>query len=487
MFKKISCQKNDAIEATYRVAFLLGKRGKPFSDVDIIKESITEVVSCIHIKNISKYKELPLSRTKITSRQHELASNLKRQFNSTIQKKVFYSIAIDVSIDNTDSAQVLVFIRAITGDFHCFEELLCLCTIKDRTRGIDIFNAFKEKCNEAKLSFANLVSVCTDGAPAMKRVREGFIGLPKKELPHPESLIAFHCILHQQNFAAKSGTIGDTFNKVLEIVHFIRINSTCHRQFHELLINDDEIDIVDMPFYCQVRWLSRGNIFSKIFKLKQLIVSFRKKQKKHSKLLDFDFIRNAAFLCDLMSKQNELNIFLQGKSKFIYDMWSKIQAFRKKSEFLKNTLAKFELPEAEEHFPQLTKAQKEHERPNESFEEFISVLDSLIQNYNKRFKDFEKHENCLKLTFMPHLVDIPLAPADLKMELIELLEDNIIKYLFNSKNDPLEIWKNTIDSCSKNASSSCSKNAFLSSHHLLLQVNFLIYDINQNKVENSAY
>ena len=95
------------------------------------------------------------------------------------------------------------------------------------------------------------------------------------------------------------------------------------------------------------------------------------------------------------------------------------------------------MPEAKEYFLQLTKAQKEHERPNESFEEFISVLNSLIQNYNKRFKDFEKYENCLKLTFLPHLVDIPLAPANLKMELIELLEDNIMKSLFNSKNNPL--------------------------------------------------
>ena len=93
---------------------------------------------------------------------------------------MFYSIAIDECIDNTDSAQVLVFIRAITEDFHCFEEFLCLCTLKDRTRGIGIYNAFKEKCNKAKLSFANLVSVCTDGAPAMKGVREGFIGLFKK-------------------------------------------------------------------------------------------------------------------------------------------------------------------------------------------------------------------------------------------------------------------------------------------------------------------
>ena len=76
-----------------------------------------------------------------------------------------------------------------------------------------------------------------------------------------------------------------------------------------------------------------------------------------------------------MSKQNELNIFLQGKSKCFYDMWSKIQAIRKKLEFLKNTLAKFELPEAEEHFPQLTKAQKEHERPNESLRNlYLSLI-----------------------------------------------------------------------------------------------------------------
>ena len=82
---------------------MLGKKGKPFSDVDIIKKSIIEVVSCIDPKNISQYKELPLSRTTTTSRQDELASNLKQQLNSKFQKEVFYSIAIDESIDNTDN------------------------------------------------------------------------------------------------------------------------------------------------------------------------------------------------------------------------------------------------------------------------------------------------------------------------------------------------------------------------------------------------
>ena len=68
-----------------------------------------------------------------------------------------------------------------------------------------------------------------------------------------------------------------------------------------------------------------------------------------------------------------------------------------------------------------------------------------LRNLRISVLDVAKHENCLKLTFMPHLVDIPSAAANLKMKLIELSEDNIMKYVFNSKNDPHEIWKNAID------------------------------------------
>ena len=86
---------------------------------------------------------------------------------------------------------------------------------------------------------------------------------------------------------------------------------------------------------------------------------------------------------------------------------------------------------------------------------------------------------------MPHLVDIPSAPANLKMELIELLEDSIMKYLFNSKNDPHEIWKNAIDYPRLRHHAQKMLSCF--PNHLLLRVNSLIYDTNQNKVENSAY
>jgi hypothetical protein len=64
---------------------------------------------------------------------------------------------------------------------------------------------------------------------------------------------------------------------------------------------------------------------------------FYEEQNRQCELLKEDFYRNAEFLCDIMSKQNDLNISLQGETKSIYNMWQKIQAFRKKLFFFQNS------------------------------------------------------------------------------------------------------------------------------------------------------
>ena len=76
------------------------------------------------------------------------------------------------------------------------------------------------------------------------------------------------------------------------------------------------------------------------------------------------------------------------------------------------------------------------------FDEYISVLDALIEEYNERFTDFDEHIPAMKLVFEPHLVDIQQiseAPKELQMELFELSEDSILKSLFDAKKDPIEI------------------------------------------------
>ncbi|KFM74953.1 Transposon-derived Buster3 transposase-like protein, partial [Stegodyphus mimosarum] len=252
-------QNSAAVAVTYKIAHILGKRGKPFSDIEIIKECIVEAVSMLDPRNVDKYKQLPLSRRTVTDRQHELAQNVTEQLHTIIQNEdVYFSIALDESTDKTDSAQVLYFIRAITKDFQCYEELLALGTLTGRTRGADIFENFKEVCNKLQLNVSNLVSVCTDGAPSMRGKKEGFVALLKKENLNLKKFISFHCILHRQNLRAKSTILQDTLDRNIAIVNYIRVNRMRHREFRQMLSLDEETYSVDLPYYCKVRWLSTG-------------------------------------------------------------------------------------------------------------------------------------------------------------------------------------------------------------------------------------
>jgi len=142
---------------------------------------------------------------------------------------VYYSIALDESTDVNYSPQVLFFIRLITSDFQCYEELVG--TFTKRTRGIDFLNMFKEKICKVNLNLRNLVSVCTDGAPSMIEKHEGFVALLRRELPNPDTLMSFHCILHQQNLCAKSALLSDNLNGVIGIVIYIRANAMRHGNF----------------------------------------------------------------------------------------------------------------------------------------------------------------------------------------------------------------------------------------------------------------
>ena len=179
---------------TYKIAHILGKRGKPLSDVEIIKECIVEVVGMLDPEKVDKYKQLSLTRRTITDRQHELAENVIEQFRTIVQNEdVYFPIALDESTDKTDSAQVLYFIRAITKDFQCYEELLALGTLTERTRGVDIFEKFREVCHGLQLNVSNLVSVCTNGASSMrgKKRRIRFIKKGKLKL-EKNDIISVH-------------------------------------------------------------------------------------------------------------------------------------------------------------------------------------------------------------------------------------------------------------------------------------------------------
>jgi len=149
-----------------------------------------------------------------------------------------------------------------------------LGTLTERTRGIDVLNFFKEKVCKVNLNLSNLVSVCTDGAPYMMGKHEGFVALLRRDLPNPDTLMSFHCILHQQNLCAESALLSDTLNGVIGVMNYIRANAMRHRQFRQILQYDDETFSVDLPYHSKVRWLSQGQVLEKILSLQKQIGNF---------------------------------------------------------------------------------------------------------------------------------------------------------------------------------------------------------------------
>lgn len=61
----------------------------------------------------------------------------------------------------------IYFFLIIFDNFSTKEELLTLLPLKTTTRGVDIWKAVKEFLVEKKVLLEKLVSVTTDGAPAM--------------------------------------------------------------------------------------------------------------------------------------------------------------------------------------------------------------------------------------------------------------------------------------------------------------------------------
>ena len=56
---------------------------------------------------------------------------------------VFYSLVLDESTDQTDTAQLAIFVQGVDSNFDAAEEILSIVSLKDRTTGEDIFKTLK--------------------------------------------------------------------------------------------------------------------------------------------------------------------------------------------------------------------------------------------------------------------------------------------------------------------------------------------------------
>lgn len=201
-----------------------------------------------------------------------------------------------------------------------------------------------------------------------------------------------------------------------------------HRKFQHFLEEHNAIH-TDVPLYCEVRWLSAGKCLEeKFFAIRKEIFLFLQDEfpAKFDKFKffveDLDSLCELAFVTDMTNHLNTLNLKLQKTNQIISQLVSHVDSFRRKLQLFKNHLENNIL-----HFFPSCQILFEEYGTNCNFTKQICIVDSLINQFNTRFTDFEALRKDLILFENPLTVQIEEQSLEFQAELCGLQCDLTLK------------------------------------------------------------
>ena len=258
------------LKASYEVAYLIAKDKTPHTIGEtLIKPAAVAISQIMHGDKIAdEVKEIPLSADTIRRRISEIGQDIKCQLNDIVKRKKFV-LQLDESTDVSGLAQLIVFVRYIANGKP--EEDLCASLLGTCT-GEDIFSAVDTRLKNDGLSWKQCISICTDGAGAMAGKQKGFLARVLQVAPR----INFtHCIIHRENLASKTldPDLKSVLDAAIKIANFIKSRPLQTRLFTTLC---DEMSShhKSLLLHSEVRWLSRGKVFTRLYKLRDKVYLF---------------------------------------------------------------------------------------------------------------------------------------------------------------------------------------------------------------------
>lgn len=428
--------------ASLRVAWILGKKKSPFTYSETVKEcmlaSIEEAVADEKTRKnvLDIIKQIPLSDTTNMRRVECLASDVFETLLDKLRKAEVMSLAVDESTDNSDVAQLCLYVRFFDGE--CFrEDLLGLIPMEGRTTGEILFNKITTFFTENNLDLARINMLLTDGAPSMAGREQGLAARMTAVAPQLRSL---HCLIHQSLLCAKlSGELKKCMDTVMAIINFVRCNSSLqHRLFRQLLI-DMSAEHSDLLIQNDIRWLSKGNALKRFNELREEILVFlwSSGSKKAANFLPImeneEFNATVCFLSDVFQHLNQINTELQGRGKTVVELAERLTAFQRKLSLFSADLR----PGKMLHFPALRTSGLHITQVMSSF------IDSLRNNFATRFSDFSIPTEVLRFVKDPFSVDVEtdfglkakevlstLDEGSLQLELIDIQSTDELRQSF---------------------------------------------------------
>ena len=170
--------------------------------------------------------------------------------------------------------------------------------------------------------------------------RSGFRGQVMEKNSKTKHL---HCMLHRYALACETlpPELRLIFDDAVHKINSIKSSSLKIRLFSQLC-QELGSDHKALLYHTRFRWLSRGNVKRRVESLKEeLSESFSRDNKTRSvefiqKLSDGRWLQRLAYLSDILSRLNMLNLFLQGRFHTMIDFMDKLKSFIMKVDLWKN-------------------------------------------------------------------------------------------------------------------------------------------------------
>ncbi|XP_042589393.1 general transcription factor II-I repeat domain-containing protein 2-like [Cyprinus carpio] len=393
--KKAKKENEAAVEASYTVSEIIAKARKPFKEGKFIKKCLLLAASKVCPEKNDQFSKISLSANTVAERISDLSCSLCEK------AKYFcaYSVALDESTDNTDTAQLAVYVRGVNDNFEVIEDLLAVIPMHGQTTAQEIFRLLCGAIEDAGLPWKRFAGITTDGAPSMTGRKNGLVALVQRKLEEEnvEEAIALHCIIHQQALCSKCRRFDNVMPVVVKCINHIRSRGLKHQQFRAFL-EEIESEYEDVLYFTEVRWLSRGNVLKRFFELRAEVKAFMEKDGMAVPLLsDSKWLMDFAFLVDITQELNVLNKKLQGQGQLVSAAYD-------------NALMDVGTPF--------------------SGEKYADAIMKLQEEFDRRFADFKTHRATFQIFADPFSFDVQDAPPVLQMELIDLQCNSELKVKF---------------------------------------------------------
>ncbi|XP_068993482.1 zinc finger BED domain-containing protein 5-like [Neodiprion pinetum] len=373
------------VKASFEIAYLIAKQKKPHTiGEELIKPCVLKATQIIlGEESEQKMKSISLSNNTVKRRIDDIAADIKSQIINKLKLSPFFAISCDESTDITNCAQLIVYVRYISGDI-IEEEILYSQFLTAGTKSEDIFNSISDFIKKNDLDWNKLIGLCTDGAPAMIGVRSGLAQKLKEKNP---SIVSTHCVIHRQALASKTlpQNLRQILDSAIQIVNYIKSSALNSRLF-TLLCEDLDSDHRVLLFHTEVRWLSKGNMLARLYELKEEVILFLEFKEKNIFLQMFkneQFQCKLAYLADIFDTLNQLNLKLQGQNGTLISNYDYIQGFISKLQLWDQKVSAENLL----CFSRLYEAIKNKTLDEDLKIEIITHLQTLVSEFQHYYRD----------------------------------------------------------------------------------------------------